>query len=92
MVTAGSGWLPAAAGVLTLCWDTVTHTQCCSERQEWGKQEVNREAFLARIPWKLCLGGREQRQERKGPLILRGEHQSFAAVSRLPTVVLLPEQ
>lgn len=69
-----------------------SHTHCPAVRDgSKEKQEANREAFLARIPWKPRLGRHEQRQERKGPLILRGEHSS-AASSKLPTAVFLPEQ
>lgn len=74
-----------AAEAPALSSDVATHTLPCSERQETNR------GLLARIPWKLRLGRREQRQERKGPLILRGAA-GFAALSKLPTAVFLPAQ
>lgn len=73
MVTAGRQRFHAAAGVLALHAGMQSHTLSCSERDgSEEKQEADREALRARIPWKPRLGRHEQRQERKGPLILRG--------------------
>lgn len=48
-----------------------THCPAVRDGSE-EKQEADREALRARILWKPRLGRHEQRQERKGPLILRG--------------------